>query len=100
MKLRIALYLLLLATLCMGCGSRLSMHEQERLEAHVNDAPDSVLAVLTSTDIPCWGEARALYALITVQAQDKSSMDEYGHLSMITSENPHGYFRSLYPINK
>ena len=60
MKLRIALYLLLLATLCMGCGGSLSMHELERLEARVNDAPDSMLAVLTSTDMPCWGEARAL----------------------------------------
>lgn len=75
MKLRIALYLLLLATLCMGCGGSLSMHELERLEARVNDAPDSVLAVLTSTDMPCWGEARALYALLTVQAQDKSYID-------------------------
>ena len=87
MKLRIALYLLLLATLCMGCGGSLSMHELERLEARVNDAPDSVLAALTATDIPRWGKARALYALLTVQAQDKSSMDEYGHLSMITSES-------------
>jgi hypothetical protein len=41
----------------------------------VNDVPDSVLAVLTATDMPRWGEARALYALLTVQAQDKSFID-------------------------
>ena len=48
MKHRIALYLFLLATLCMGCGGRLSMRELEGLEARMNDAPDSVLAVLTA----------------------------------------------------
>ncbi len=75
MKLRTVIYALLLATLCMGCGGRLSMRELERLEARMNDAPDSVLAVLTATDMPRWGEARALYALLTVQAQDKSYID-------------------------
>jgi len=69
------IYTLLLATLCMGCGGHLSMRELERLEACVNDAPDSVLAVLTAADMPRWGEARALYALLTVQAQDKSGLD-------------------------
>ena len=75
MKLRTVIYTLLLATLCMGCGGRLSMRELERLEARMNDAPDSVLAVLTATDMPRLGERRALYALLTVQAQDKSGID-------------------------
>ena len=75
MKHRIALYLFLVATLCMGCGGRISMRQLEQLEARVNDAPDSVLAVLTATDMPRWGERRALYALLTVQAQDKSYID-------------------------
>ena len=75
MKLRTVIYSLLLATLCMGCGGRLSMHELERLEGCMNDAPDSVLTVLTATDMPRWGERRALYALLTVQAQDKSYID-------------------------
>ena len=52
MKLRIALYLLLVATLCMGCGGSLSMRQLEQLEARMNDVPDSVLRVLTATDMP------------------------------------------------
>jgi tetratricopeptide (TPR) repeat protein len=75
MKLRTIIYTLLLATLCMGCGGRISMRQLEQLEARMNDTPDSVLAVLTATDMPRWGEARALYALLTVQAQDKSYID-------------------------
>ena len=75
MKLRTVIYTLLLATLCMGCGNTLSMRELEHLEARMNDAPDSVLAVLTAADMPRWGERRALYALLTVQAQDKSYID-------------------------
>ena len=75
MKFRTVIYALLLATLCMGCGGRISMHQLEQLEARMNDAPDSVLAVLTATDMPRWSEARALYALLTVQAQDKSGLD-------------------------
>ena len=74
-KLRTVIYSLLLATLCMGCGGRPSMRQLEQLEARMNDAPDSVLAVLTAADMPRWGEARALYALLTVQAQDKSYID-------------------------
>ncbi len=69
------IYTLLLATLCMGCGGHLSMRELEHLEARMNDAPDSVLTVLTATDMPRWGERRALYALLTVQAQDKSYIE-------------------------
>ena len=75
MKLRTVIYSLLLATLCMGCGGSLSMRQLEQLEARINDAPDSVLAVLTATDMPRWGERRALYALLTVQAQDKNGLD-------------------------
>ncbi len=74
MKLRTVIYTLLLATLCMGCGGRISMRQLEQLEVRVNDVPDSVLAVLTATDMPRWGEARALYALLTVQAQDKKGL--------------------------
>jgi tetratricopeptide (TPR) repeat protein len=59
----------------MGCGGRIGMRQLEQLEARVSDAPDSVLAVLTAADMPRWGEARALYALLTVQAQDKSYID-------------------------
>ena len=75
MKLRTILYTLLVAALCMGCGGRVSMRQLQELEARVNDAPDSVLAVLTASDMPRWGEARALYALLTVEAQDKSYID-------------------------
>jgi tetratricopeptide (TPR) repeat protein len=75
MKLRTMIYSLLLATLCMGCGGRIGMRQLEQLEARMNDAPDSVLAVLTATDMPRRGERRALYALLTVQAQDKSGLD-------------------------
>ena len=75
MKLRTAIYTLLLAILCMGCGGSISMRQLEQLEARVNDVPDSVLRVLTAADMPCWGERRALHALLTVQAQDKSGLD-------------------------
>ena len=75
MKFRTVIYSLLLATLCMGCGNTPSMSQLNDLEARINDAPDSVLAVLTAADMPRWGERRALYALLTVQAQDKSGID-------------------------
>ena len=75
MKGRVLLYLFLVAALCVGCGDAPSMRQLQELEARVNDAPDSVLAVLTAADMPSWGEARALYALLTVQAQDKSYID-------------------------
>ena len=75
MKLRTILYTLLVAALCVGCGGRVSMRQLQELEARVNDAPDSVLAVLTAADMPRWGEARAFYALLTVEAQDKSYID-------------------------
>ena len=75
MKLRTVIYLFLVAILLVGCGGRIGMRQLSEMEARVNDAPDSVLAVLTATDMPRWGEARALYALLTVQAQDKNYID-------------------------
>ena len=54
MKGRVLLYLLFVATLCMGCGNALTKRELMALEARINDAPDSVLAVLTATDMPRW----------------------------------------------
>ena len=75
MKHRIALYLFLVAALLVGCGDAPSLQQLEQLEARLNDVPDSVLAVLTAADMPRWGEARALYALLTVEAQDKSYID-------------------------
>ena len=48
MKGRVLLYLSFVATLLVGCGGRLSMRQLQGLEARVNDAPDSVLAVLTA----------------------------------------------------
>lgn len=74
MKNRIALYLFLVATLCIGCGGRIGMRHLQELETCMNDAPDSVLRVLTAVDMPRWGESRALYALLTVQAQDKKGL--------------------------
>ncbi len=52
MKFRTVIYTLLLATLCMGCGGSISMRQLEQLEVRVNDVPDSVLRVLTATDMP------------------------------------------------
>ena len=75
MNLRFLTYLLVAIALLTGCGGRIGMRQLERLEARVNDAPDSVLTVLASSEPPRWGEARALYALLTVQAQDKSYID-------------------------
>ena len=43
MKHRIALYLFLLATLCIGCGGHGHMRQLEQLEARVNDVPDSLI---------------------------------------------------------
>ncbi|MBQ3238283.1 MAG: hypothetical protein IJA98_04345 [Bacteroidaceae bacterium] len=40
---------ILVATLCMGCGGSLSMRQLEQLEARMNDTPDSVLRVSVVT---------------------------------------------------
>ena len=42
MKLRIALYLFLLATLCMGCGGHGRMRQLERLEEQLDSVPHHV----------------------------------------------------------
>ena len=68
MHLRTLAYSLLIAILLVGCGDRLSMRQLEQLESRVSDVPDSVLTVLTATDMPRWGERRALYALLRTQA--------------------------------
>ena len=51
MKCRVLLYLFLVAALCVGCGDAPSMRQLQGLEARVNDVPDSVLAVLTASDL-------------------------------------------------
>ena len=71
MRLRTMAYGLLIALLLVGCGDRISMRQLEQLESRVNDVPDSVLTVLTATDMPRWGERRALYALLRTQADYK-----------------------------
>ena len=72
MKLRAVIYILLLATLCMGCGDRLSMRELERLEAQLDTEPHLVRLVLDSIPLATLdGEARALYAILRTQADYK-----------------------------
>ena len=72
MKLRIALYLFLLATLCMGCGGRYNMRQLERLEAQLDSVPHHVSLVLDSIpSATLRGEARALYAILRTQADYK-----------------------------
>ena len=72
MKSRVALYLFLVATLCMGCGDRHSMRQLERLEAQLDTAPDVVRLALDSSPLgELNGEARALYAILRTQADYK-----------------------------
>ena len=72
MKLRIALHLLLLATLCMGCGGRRHMRQLESLEAQLDTAPHLVRQSIDSIPFTALrGEARALYALLRTQADYK-----------------------------
>ena len=72
MKHRIALYLLFVATLCMGCGGRAAMHRLEQLEVLVDSVPHLVRQGLDSiTFTSLRGEARALYALLKTQADYK-----------------------------
>ena len=72
MKLRIALYMLLLATLCMGCGGRRHMRQLESLEAQLDTAPHLVRQSIDSIPFTALrGEARALYALLRTQADYK-----------------------------
>ena len=72
MKHRIALYLLLVATLCMGCGGHGHMRHLERLEAQIDSAPHRVALALDSIPLATLrGEARALYAILRTQADYK-----------------------------
>ena len=72
MKHRIALYLLFVAALCMGCGGRAAMHRLEQLEVLVDSVPHLVRQGLDSiTFTSLRGEARALYALLKTQADYK-----------------------------
>ena len=72
MKLRIALYLFLLATLCMGCGGPGHMRQLEQLEAQLDTAPDVVRLALDSIPLASLSnEERALYAILRTQADYK-----------------------------
>ena len=72
MKLHTVIYTLLLVTLCMGCGGRLSMRQLERLEAQFDTAPDVVRLALDSISLSeLNGEARTLYAILRTQADYK-----------------------------
>ena len=72
MKLRIAIYILLLATLCMGCGGHGHMRQLERLEAQLDTAPNVVRLALDSIPLASLGEEeRALYAILRTQADYK-----------------------------
>jgi len=93
MRLRTVAYSLLIALLLVGCGERLSMRQLEQLESRVNDAPDSVLTVLTATDMPRWGERRALYALLRTQA-------DYKCFVPITSDSLIRYATDYYDGNR
>ncbi len=72
MKHRMALYLLLLATFCVGCGGHGHMRQLERLEAQLDTAPEVVRLALDSIPLDeLNGEARALYAILRTQADYK-----------------------------
>ncbi|MBR5234851.1 MAG: tetratricopeptide repeat protein, partial [Bacteroidaceae bacterium] len=66
------LHLLLVTTLCMGCSSRVSMRQLERLEAQIDSVPELVRESLDSIPAASLrGEARALYAILRTQADYK-----------------------------
>ena len=72
MKHRILLYLVLVATLCMGCGGRIGMRQLERFEAQLDNVPHLVQQGLDSIPFATLrGEARALYAILRTQADYK-----------------------------
>ena len=75
--------LLTVVVLFTCCGSR-TMQQLEQLEARIDYVPDSVLSVLNSMESGfLTGEPRALYALLTVRAQDKCDLLT-GNDSLIT----------------
>ncbi len=66
------IYSLLLATLCMGCGGRISMRQLQALEAQIDSVPHLVRQGLDSIPFATLrGEARALYAILRTQADYK-----------------------------
>ena len=72
MKHRIALLLLFVVTLCVGCGGRGHMRQLERLEAQLDTAPEAVRLALDSISFASLGdEERALYAILRTQADYK-----------------------------
>ena len=72
MKHRIALYLFLVAILCMGCGGNIGMCQLERLETQLDTEPELVLQALDSIPFATLrGEERALYAILKTQADYK-----------------------------
>ncbi len=71
-RFRTVIYLLLLATLCMGCGGHGHMRQLERLEAQLDTAPEVVRLALDSIPLASLGdEERALYAILRTQADYK-----------------------------
>ena len=71
MNRRIAL-LLVVVTLCMGCGGRIGMRRLQALEAQIDSVPHLVRQGLDSIPFATLrGEARALYAILKTQADYK-----------------------------
>ena len=71
MNRRIAL-LLVVVTLCMGCGGRIGMRQLQELEAQLDSVPHLVRQGLDSIPFATLrGEARALYAILRTQADYK-----------------------------
>lgn len=71
MNRRIAL-LLVVVTLCMGCGGRSRMRQLQALEAQLDSVPHLVQQSLDSIPFATLrGEARALYAILRTQADYK-----------------------------
>ena len=74
-RFRTVIYLLLLATLCMGCGGHGHMRQLERLEAQLDTAPEAVRLALDSIPFASLGdEERALYAILRTQADYKCDL--------------------------
>ena len=71
MNRRIAL-LLVVVTLCMGCGGRSRMRQLQALDAQIDSVPHLVRQGLDSSPFATLrGEARALYAILRTQADYK-----------------------------
>ena len=94
MKLRTAIYTLLLATLLVGCGDRLAMRELERLETLLDSVPEQVRESLDSIPAASLrGEARALYAILRTQA-------DYECYEPLTSDSLIRYATDYYDGNR